>query len=715
MRYQVFIVGVFTFFLEAASVLAEEPIPIVKVLNYTTGGFSDVSDIGSGRYGLPSTALGSAAQPIPYPQYNSTYMLIGDRTNPQFQPGSSEVNGLQPQTTFPGDNEVGILCTGCNGPDPSLVVLGSTLPLNVPRKVVAKVTIGIDDPNKATAIQTRIVELWFMKTSSTSGGGGGGGGTTNRAPQVSAGANQTVRYGQSVTLNGTATDEDGDTLTFSWRQLNTTGGNAVVLAGSTTKNPTFIAPSRDDTLTFEFTVSDGKTSSNATTKVFVTREGSVVTPPDELVILCSSQSGNQAAIANAGTDKIFNGGETVTIVGSGLDPDNTQTYTNNGILLKSLSYLWEVIDSKGLTITLQNATTNTVTFVAPQVSQDTTIVLSLTVKDVLGCGSRDQVRVTIRSTNRVPQANAGEDQIVYRGQTVTLSGKGTDPDGDTLSYAWVQISGSPNVSLIGANKAAASFVAPEVAVETQLAFRLTVTDSKGASHTDEVKISIRPRTESFFAQVVDGGGVITTFSIWSQGAAVNGTLKFYKKDGTPLSLTVNGTNNSVFPVSIPTLGSVYLTTGNSSANPVQGWAFFESDSPVQSLATYDVRNGGKLFSSVTVFGSQGVKKVTLPLETNVPLDINTGIAVANIDTVPIKLRLRLVSEAGVEEMAVQLPTLAPNTQMAALATELFGGVDLIKNFKGRVVVEIVGDGKFAATGVSLREGLLRAIPTVGTE
>ena len=48
----------------------------------------------------------------------------------------------------------------------------------------------------------------------------------NRAPQVNAGATQTVDEYETVTLSGTASDADGDAVTLSWRQ---TAGPAVEL------------------------------------------------------------------------------------------------------------------------------------------------------------------------------------------------------------------------------------------------------------------------------------------------------------------------------------------------------------------------------------------------------------------------------------------------------------------------------------------------------
>ena len=59
-----------------------------------------------------------------------------------------------------------------------------------------------------------------------------------------------------------------------------------------------------------------------------------------------------------------------------------------------------------------------------------------------------------------PVADAGPDQEVNAGDTVTLDGTGsTDPDSDPLTYSWVQTAG-PAVTLTGANTAQPTFTAP---------------------------------------------------------------------------------------------------------------------------------------------------------------------------------------------------------------------------------------------------------------
>src|SRR5438128_2272651 len=66
------------------------------------------------------------------------------------------------------------------------------------------------------------------------------------------------------------------------------------------------------------------------------------------------------------------------------------------------------------------------------------------------------------TTNQNPMANAGADQTVTAGSVVTLQGTGTDPDGDTLSFAWTQTVGAA-VTITNANSAVATFTSAATA------------------------------------------------------------------------------------------------------------------------------------------------------------------------------------------------------------------------------------------------------------
>lgn len=97
--------------------------------------------------------------------------------------------------------------------------------------------------------------------------GNDNGGDENPSPVADAGADQEVTGNTVVMLEGSATDQNNDDLTFQWTQ---TAGSTVDLTGDDSATPSFTAPNADETLTFQLTVSDGNTSDTDTVNIVVT-------------------------------------------------------------------------------------------------------------------------------------------------------------------------------------------------------------------------------------------------------------------------------------------------------------------------------------------------------------------------------------------------------------------------------------------------------------
>ncbi len=91
-----------------------------------------------------------------------------------------------------------------------------------------------------------------------------------------------------------------------------------------------------------------------------------------------------------------------------------------------------------------------------------------------------------RTGNDPPVVDAGPDQIGVTAGLVTLDGSNSyDPDGDPITFQWLQI-GGPNVSLSGANTSKATFTAADGQLYS---FRLSVKDDKGAEARGRVTVS----------------------------------------------------------------------------------------------------------------------------------------------------------------------------------------------------------------------------------
>ena len=106
---------------------------------------------------------------------------------------------------------------------------------------------------------------------------------------------------------------------------------------------------------------------------------------------------------------------------------------------------------------------------------------------VVGPNSSATITILDNDSNTAPTVSAGEDRQVNASQTVTLTANAQDAEGDSISYQWQQLTGS-SVGLINAQTASVSFVAPSAS--GSLSFRVTATDSRGASSSDDITVTV---------------------------------------------------------------------------------------------------------------------------------------------------------------------------------------------------------------------------------
>ena len=145
------------------------------------------------------------------------------------------------------------------------------------------------------------------------------------------------------------------------------------------------------------------------------------------------------------------------------------------------TYSW--VQTAGPAVTLTGATTATPTFTAP--AGPATLTFELTVDDGSGETDTDTVAITV---NGIPTADAGPDQDVERGDTVTLDGTGsTDPDGDTLDLQ-LGPDQRPDRHPDRRHHRLADLHRP--AGPATLTFDLTVDDGRGETDTDTVAITV---------------------------------------------------------------------------------------------------------------------------------------------------------------------------------------------------------------------------------
>ncbi len=290
----------------------------------------------------------------------------------------------------------------------------------------------------------------------------------NEPPVASAAGPQSAGEEVLVTLDGsTSYDPNDDPLDYLWEYLGTTP--SLNLAGADTPSPTFTTPHVKGNVTLQF-------------RLTVTDSHNVSDTDDVTVILQDTLS--NLPVSDPGQGQTV--GERAPVRLSG-----TASYDPND---DRLTYLWNQTAGPAVQ-DLSGNTTETVTFTAPSVQADTTLVFSLTVTDTDGGSDTDTVSIRVENSLTGtpfarPQAFGPDDGPVSEGEVVTLDGTlSYDPNGDIREYAWTQVSRA-NVTLSTPSEVNATFQAPRVPDPITLVFELVVTDNEGDTGTKRLSVVI---------------------------------------------------------------------------------------------------------------------------------------------------------------------------------------------------------------------------------
>jgi hypothetical protein len=303
------------------------------------------------------------------------------------------------------------------------------------------------------------------------GGGGGGGGNSTRPlkPVADAGTSQTVPVNVLVQLDGSrSASPGGGLLTYQWTLVSRPAGSASTLNNGTVANPTFTPDTTGSPYVLRLVVNDGVSDSDFD-EVTITAIG-VNVPP----------------VAYAGPNQNVLKGSQV-FLDANQNQDGKWTYDADG---DSVTYAWSIVSTpNGSAATLSDSHAARTDFVADLAGA---YVFGLMVYDGEDYSDLSYVTITAYETpgqNAPPVADAGPNQRVLTGASVTLDGGGSyDANGDPLTYTWtiLSIPADSHAVLSNLHAGRPTFTAD---VSGSYVFTLRVSDGTAQSNLSFVVIS----------------------------------------------------------------------------------------------------------------------------------------------------------------------------------------------------------------------------------
>jgi hypothetical protein len=294
----------------------------------------------------------------------------------------------------------------------------------------------------------------------------------NRQPVLTAGpstSSSAINSQQSVNLSASASDADGDTLTYSWSQ--TPASPAGAFSNASVANPSWTAPAvtADTTFQMRVTVSDGRGGVTSGT-VNVTVRAPINRPPT----ISQAPSANPTSVT---------GSAPVQLAVTATDPDGD-----------TLTYSWSQQPATPAG-TFSSTSVRNPTWLSPVVTSAMRFTLGVTISDGRGGSVQGTVAVDVAPpipANNPPELTgptANPTTLNYQESTV-LSLSASDPDGDTLSYAWTQQPATPAGTFSSTTAATPTWTAPRVNTHTAFQLSVTVSDGRGGSDTGSASVNV---------------------------------------------------------------------------------------------------------------------------------------------------------------------------------------------------------------------------------
>ncbi|MEQ9665068.1 MAG: Ig-like domain-containing protein [Phycisphaerales bacterium] len=343
----------------------------------------------------------------------------------------------------------------------------------------------------------------------------------NDAPEVVVSGDVELESGQTGTLTATASDPEGKAIVHAWSQI---GGPTVTLSNANGATASFTAPDVTEAtvLTFQVEVSDGQTT---TTETFST----TIEPAE-----AGNNKGGGGGGSGSGGGGESNGGGGGSSGGGGsggggtplvveppaplIAPEGDLVTLDAGVVQSTgeVSYSWrQVGGTQSITLSADDAANPT--FTVPEHLTGEYYVFEVTVEDDTG-SKTVEIHVKVEADNDGPTLDVDDQPTQLNQGVYEIGSTSADPEGQNLSYRWVQVSG-PSVKMFEDDTPALRFSTSGLQAAADVSFELQVSDGTSVA-TELVTFTAQPGNEGPEVsagndQTVTEGDLVTLDSVAS--------------------------------------------------------------------------------------------------------------------------------------------------------------------------------------------------------
>jgi hypothetical protein len=176
-------------------------------------------------------------------------------------------------------------------------------------------------------------------------------------------------------------------------------------------------------------------------------------------------------------------------------------------------------------------------------------------------------------------------------------------------------------------------------------------------------------TTLYFPQVADGNGYRTNLILMNpQETGTTARFEFYRSDGTPLIVSINGTPRSSHDLPLPARGVAHFFTDENSADLNVGWVKATSPVAILGSSIFQTRAGNRILSEAGVASSLLTRHFTAYVESLNSTE--SGLAMCNPNDTAVTLTLNLRRSTG-ETVASTNVSLPPRGHTARFFAQWF--------------------------------------------